>query len=419
MSLSWRTSPAHLQRFSRGFVRAGVILVILSLIAIAACEIAIAETQVTAEGVAAVVAGDDPGRIRDEALRDALRRAVEIGVGVMVRTESQMENYEVLRDQIWTATSGYVRSYQVLRETQDEDFFRITIRAVVDTLALGENLENLGFEIGLIGNPRIVVTVQEWVCENEPGAAPVCVEQPFSVAGDALQRGFLKKGFTLVDKSRLEQLTDPEVIDLAAKGDTAAAASLARALDADLTLAGNVRVESAGTTAAGGFDWYKALATLSAKVVLRDTGEVVSSVLLTTKATKTSFSAAASAATEKASSLAMPQLVFETIAGLNYQDTEMNREIGVHIHGVSSFSEATAVQQAVEAIREAESADLRTYDDSLLAIDVHFLGTSVDLAQVFEAPWFASRLSTEIGRNALIKIVGIDYGSIEAELILE
>ncbi|MHA1813539.1 MAG: flagellar assembly protein T N-terminal domain-containing protein, partial [Candidatus Thorarchaeota archaeon] len=117
-----------------------------------------AETQVTAEGVAAVVGGDDPGRIRDEALRDALRRAVEIGVGVMVRAESQMENYEVLRDQIWTATSGYVRSYQVLRETQDEDFFRITIRAVVDTLALGENLENLGFEIGLIGNPRIVVT---------------------------------------------------------------------------------------------------------------------------------------------------------------------------------------------------------------------------------------------------------------------
>ena len=419
MSLSWRTSPAHLQKCSRGFVRAVVILVVSSLIALAACEVTMAAVQVTAEGVAAVVPGDDPGRIRDEALRDALRRAVEIGVGVMVRTESQMDNYEVLRDQIWTASTGYVQSYEVLRETQDDDFFRITIRAVVNTLALGEDLENLGFEITLIGNPRIVVAVQEWVCENEPGVAPICVEQPFSVAGDALQRGFLKKGFTLVDAATLEKLTDPEAVDLAAKGDTAAAASLARALDADLTLAGNMRVDPAGTTTAGGFDWYKALATLSAKVVLCDTGEVVSSVLITTKATKTSFSAAASAAIEEASSGAVPQLVFETIAGLNYQHTEMSREIGVHIHGVSNFSAATAVQRAVGAIREAKDVSLRTYDASLLAIDVQFLGTAVDLAQVLEAPWFTSKLSSEIGRNASIKIIAIDYGSIEAELILE
>ena len=419
MFLSWRTSGLRTHQADLGHARWMLGLVAALLVVGLACSTGLSAVEVTVEGVAAVVEGDDPGRIRDEALRDALRRAVEVGVGVMVRGESVMENYAVLRDQVWTATAGYVLTYDVLRETQDEDFLRITIRAIVDALALGEDLEGLGLEISLIGNPRIVVAIREWICENEPGTAPVCVEQPFSIAGDEIERALHQKGFSLVDATRLAELTEPSAIEAATQGDPAAAASLARALDADLTVAGDVRAEPAGMTTAGGFDWHKALATLSCQVVLRDTGEVVSVVLLTGEATKTSFASASRTAIAEATAAAIPQLVIETIAGLNFQETEVSREIRVHVRGVESFSVAAGIQAAMEAIRESQSADLRTYDSGLAAIDVRFLGTSIDLAQLLEAPWFTTRLSSMIGGSASIAIVSVDFGSIEVELILE
>lgn len=407
-----RRTFARLARLLCGITALGLALGLVSTPARAAVE-------VTVEGVAAWVEEDDPGRIRDEALRDALRRAVEVGVGVMVRGESLMENYTVVRDLVCTATTGYVLSYDVLREAQDDVFFRITIRAVVDALTLASDLEELGFEIATIGNPRIAVAIREWVCENEPGAAPICIEQPFSVAGDALQRSLHQKGFSLVDPSRLAELVETSEIEAATQGDPAAARSLARALDADLTLAGDVRAEPAGMTTAGGFDWHKALATLSAQVVLRDTGEVVTAILLTKAATKTSFAAAAREAMGQAAAEATAPLVIETIAGLNVQDTVIRREIRVLLENVDSFSAAAGIRSALRAVREAQGVDLRTYEAPHAALDVRYLGTSIDLALILEAPWFAARLSDELGQDASVRILSVDFGSIEAELLLE
>jgi len=373
-----------------------------------------AAVEVVAEGVAALVEGDNAGRIRDEAIDDALRRAVEIGVGAMVRSETLMENYAVVRDVIWSATAGYVQTYDVLRETTDDTFFRITIRAWVDVLALGEELDELGLEIELIGNPRIAVIIEEWICENEPGAPPVCSKQPFSIAGDLIEAALHEKGFTLVDAGRIAELTDEESIGQAAQGDAAAAAALARALDADITLAGNLRAEPAGVVSQSGFDWHKALATLSAQVILRDTGEVISSSIQMTEETRTSFSSASREALSAAAEAAVPELIIETIASLNLQDDELLREIRVHITGVPGFSEAVALEAALGSIRGVEGVDLRVFEAGIAALDVQFLGTTIELAQLLEAPWFQGRMQTELDQTASLRIASIDFGSIEA-----
>ena len=60
----------------------------------------------TAEGVGVIESGNTASA-RDQAIRDGLRIAVEQAVGTLVASETLVQNYEVLRDQIYSKTQGY------------------------------------------------------------------------------------------------------------------------------------------------------------------------------------------------------------------------------------------------------------------------------------------------------------------------
>lgn len=407
------------ERVHRGVTKKNVGLYVLVFLFSALISLSFsgaAAVPVTVEGVAAISPGDDLGRVRDEAIRDALRRAVEIGVGTVVQAESLMQNYEVLRDKVWTKTKGYVVSYKIIKESRDNDFYRVTVKAMVDFLALGQSLNSLGIEISLFGNPRVVSIVKEWICENNPGQVSTCIEQPFSVAGDEVRNGFLRAGFTVLDNSRLNEISDPKLLEQAAKGDAKAAIGIARALGADLAIGGNVRVEPAGTINAGNFTWYKATATLSLQIVLQGTGEILSAIVKTAAATTTSFATAAKKAIDKATNAALPQLVIETIAKLNFQRTEKSREIKLLVSGVHTFAEASHIVQALKAMRESEEVYFRTYSNNILAVDINFLGPSAALAQALESPGFKTLLHRELGESADAKVLSVAYSTVQVEI---
>ena len=78
-----------------GFAGAGVAG---SLISVRASE----DTKdILAEGVGAVVAGNQ-AKARDEALRDAMRKAIEQAVGTVISSETIVENFQLLSDRIYT-----------------------------------------------------------------------------------------------------------------------------------------------------------------------------------------------------------------------------------------------------------------------------------------------------------------------------
>jgi hypothetical protein len=64
---------------------------------------------VTAEGVGAVF-GNDRAIARDQAIQDALRKAVEQAVGTLVSSETMVQNFQTLNDKIYTQTQGYIQS---------------------------------------------------------------------------------------------------------------------------------------------------------------------------------------------------------------------------------------------------------------------------------------------------------------------
>ena len=56
------------------------------------------------------------GYDRDDAIKRALRMALEQGAGVQIATYSEVENYALLRDTIYSRAAGIVKDYRVLEE---------------------------------------------------------------------------------------------------------------------------------------------------------------------------------------------------------------------------------------------------------------------------------------------------------------
>lgn len=81
------------------------------------------------------------GENRDAALKDALRSAVEAGVGIYLDTASIVKNTDLISDKILTHSQGYVESYQIVKETPGS-IYRIEIVAQVKSLLIKQSLQN-------------------------------------------------------------------------------------------------------------------------------------------------------------------------------------------------------------------------------------------------------------------------------------
>ncbi len=88
------------------------------------------------------------GLKRDNALQDALRNAVGQAAGVAVSSETNVENFVVIRDAISSKTEGYVASYSVIKEVPFPDRYEITILAKVSLNPLKADMQLLAKSIG-------------------------------------------------------------------------------------------------------------------------------------------------------------------------------------------------------------------------------------------------------------------------------
>ena len=81
---------------------------------------------------------------KDRAINDALRKAVEQAVGTLVSSETMVQNFQTLNDQIYLQSQGYVQSYKILSESQRPNVYEVTIQASVATGPIKEKLEAAG-----------------------------------------------------------------------------------------------------------------------------------------------------------------------------------------------------------------------------------------------------------------------------------
>lgn len=101
------------------------------------------------------------GRGLDEkaALQDAFRNAVEKAVGVMVSADTEVSNFQTVKDRVLVHAEGYVSSYRVLDRFHHPDgAVGVRVRVVVTETSIHDDLAALKVLQMQVGNPRLVVS---------------------------------------------------------------------------------------------------------------------------------------------------------------------------------------------------------------------------------------------------------------------
>jgi hypothetical protein len=245
-----------------------------------------ADTQsVTAEGMAGVQGGDK-AIARDNAIQDALRKAVEQAVGTMVASETLVENFQVVRDNILSKSQGYVKEYKIVKESPQKDLYMVTIAATVAVGDLKNDLAGLGLMMARVGKPRTLFMIAEqnigqeillywWGWWGRGGAAFAGQSVDMAVSETALKEEFLAKGFNVIDISavtgKFEISNAYRIADLTDTG----AREIGRKMGAEIIVKGKALAKEGPRNAGSSVGSYLADITLSAIRV--DNGQVLAS----------------------------------------------------------------------------------------------------------------------------------------------
>ena len=142
---------------------------------------------------------------RKQALKNALRNAVEKGVGLLLDAKTEVKNWQVIKDEVYSTARGYVTKYKTVKDERVGNVWFVEIEAEVASAKLKDKLGNLRILHKKMGNKRLMVIYKA----NHPKAQES--DHPSALASLAgLQMSLTESGFRLFDKRSLDRLYDPE-----------------------------------------------------------------------------------------------------------------------------------------------------------------------------------------------------------------
>jgi len=110
---------------------------------------------VLSDGVASIHYSRDVAR--DRAIEDALRRAVEQALGTFISSETIVENYQLIEDRILSKSEGYVAGYRIVSEGIEDSLYRVKVLAKIRKGKLQEDAEAIKSMVLRKGRPLIYV----------------------------------------------------------------------------------------------------------------------------------------------------------------------------------------------------------------------------------------------------------------------
>ena len=92
------------------------------------------------------------GKTKDEAKQAALKSAIEQAFGAFISTKTEMFNDQVVADQMSSVSSGNIKSFSILNESQLPDgSWGVTLKVLVSVSKLTSFVEAKGIAIEIKG----------------------------------------------------------------------------------------------------------------------------------------------------------------------------------------------------------------------------------------------------------------------------
>ncbi len=345
------------------------------------------------------VTGEGMALNRDAAIEQAKRNAVENGLGAVISAETVVQNAMVFSDNIYSKAQGFVKTFQVISESQGPDgLWEVTIEAEI-TQILDQVLQDdvaLQTLLNSMNRPRIMFMVKE---EN------LIDKIPTDFAETKLLAMFYEKGFDVVDRQMVAALKGEPDYGQALEGNVTAAAKIAGMLGAEVIVIGTAKISSGGKI----YNMYSGQADLNAKIIRADTGEILAVVPQARgKKPHISESTAGVNATNQAAGDLGNQIISQLILKWSTQQANFIKVFMVVSNadfGSYMMFESFLKAQTVPGIRNAYAKSL---NDGVAEYEVEFEGKAQDLAMGL------SRTAPD-GFN--FKITGLSGNRITAEIV--
>lgn len=184
------------------------------------------------------VEAEGEGVDKEQAIRIALRNALEKGGRQEIFSDSKVENYQLIHDTILSRAQGIVTDYRIIDEKKViGGTNKVKIRALVSKNVLKENWGAIQNVLNQIGRPKILVHIVERIDGRRE-------EQ--SILETKIEERLLKSGFDMVAKGAIDANKRKEVDDAAATGNAARAQAVAKELDAEIFIVGTANANQAG-----------------------------------------------------------------------------------------------------------------------------------------------------------------------------
>ena len=108
------------------------------------------------------------GKTLDDAKQAALRSATEQAFGAFISSKTEMFNDQVVADQMASVSSGNIKSYEVLNESQlPNGSWGVTLKALVSVSKLTSFVEAKGIAIEIKGGMFAINIKQQLLNEEE------------------------------------------------------------------------------------------------------------------------------------------------------------------------------------------------------------------------------------------------------------
>ena len=334
----------------------------------------------TAEGVAVIV-DNNSALARDQAVKDALRMVVEQTVGTMISSETVVQIYEVLQDQIYSKTHGYIRNYNIINESPDGNLYRVTIQANVAKGILKNDLMALGLLIARKNMPRIMIMVAEQNVGMHHYAYwwhVVAGHADLTITENTLMEKLAEKGFNIVDhsvKTKNIQISNAYKIESLTND---AIKTLGNLYDAEVVIYGKALSKLAGSVM--GSSMKSAQADVSLRAVNTDNGQVIASSTNHAAAVHPSEVNAGTEALKLATEGIAEKLITQIINRWS-QDVSGGTMIQVVISGIKSYNHLVKFKEMVQKkIRGVAGLYQRDFSSGVATLDINISTTAQNLA---------------------------------------
>ena len=324
----------------------------------------------TAEGVGVII-DNNTALARDQAVQDALRMVVEQTAGIMVASETVVQNYELLRDQIYSKSQGYVRNYQVLDEKVEGTLYKVTVQASVSAGNLKDDLMALGLLIARKNKPRVMIMVAEqnvgmqyysYWWGVKAGHADI------NITENTLMEKLTQKGFNVIDhavKAQKLSLSDPYRIESLSDEAVQIVGNL---FDAEVVIFGKALAKLAGSVM--GSSMKSVQADVSLRVVNTDNGQVIASSSYHAAAVHPSEVTAGANALKLATEAITDRLVEQITERWN-SDLSGGGMIQLMVAGVQSYRHLVTFKETVQKrVRGVSGVYQRDFNAGVATLDV-------------------------------------------------